>query len=394
MKILKYKGKTEEFILKQIEKEYGDRAIVLHTQKEEATGIFKWFKSSRFVTTVAIKDEMVETDKPEEKQEIVTEEETQKEEIQKIAELLKNEKAKEAAKETVQDNNENSYELLKSLKAELSQLHKEIGSLKQDEASTKDSLKEWAKEQMLNLGIKKEVCQKLLENVETEDSEQFIRQLYSALEEMILTQSNPITSKVIFFVGSTGVGKTTTLAKLTARYVLDSQKKVVLFTSDTYRIAAVEQLKTYADILGVDIEVIYDEKDLPQYLEKWHHADYILIDTAGRSHKNEEQIKELDMLMQTVADKQVYLVLNATTTAHDMQNITRIYNQMTTDFDLIITKLDETDEIGNIVNISYFCKHPIRYVTVGQNVPADIEVFDKDIFITQLLGRISNGSGI
>lgn len=395
MKILKYKGKTEDFILKQIEKEYGERAIVLHTQKEEATGVFKWFKSPRFVTTVAIKDEAIEEiteEKQDMTEEVEADEQAQREEIQKIAQLLKQEKAQERMGESAKD--ETSYELLKSLQAELSLLHREIGSLKQTEEPMKDSLKDWANEQMMNLGIKKEVCHNLLETINTEDSEQFIRQLYSALEAMLLAKPEPTQAKIIFFVGSTGVGKTTTLAKLTAKFVLEHQKKVVLFTSDTYRIAAVEQLKTYADILGVDIEVIYDEKDLPHYLEKWHHADYILIDTAGRSHKNVEQIKELDMLMQTVEDKQVYLVLNATTTARDVQNITQIYDQMTTDFDLIVTKLDETDEIGNIVNISYFCNHAIRYVTTGQNVPADIEVFDKDSFITQLLGRISNGSSV
>ena len=164
-----------------------------------------------------------------------------------------------------------------------------------------------------------------------------------------------------------GVGKTTTLAKLTAKYVLEEQKKVVLFTADTYRIAAVEQLKTYADSLGVEIEVIYNEAELPKYIEKWRDIDYILIDTAGRSHKNEEQVKELKALMQHIESKQVFLVLNANTAARDVVTIVDTYAQAEAEFDLILTKLDETDEIGNVVNIAYYANKPIMYLTYGQN---------------------------
>lgn len=130
--------------------------------------------------------------------------------------------------------------------------------------------------------------------------EEMIRKIYSELEKSLREKEGKDLAQIIFFIGSTGVGKTTTLAKLTAKYVLEEHKKVVLFTADTYRIAAVEQLKTYADILGVEIEVIYNEAELPQYIEKWKHMDYILIDTAGRSHKNEEQVKELKALMKNV----------------------------------------------------------------------------------------------
>ena len=118
--------------------------------------------------------------------------------------------------------------------------------------------------------------------------------------------------------------------------------------------------------------------------------DYILIDTAGRSHKNEEQVKELKALMQQIENKQVFLVLNANTVARDVVTIVNTYAKAEPQFDLILTKLDETDEIGNIVNIAYYSDKPIMYLTNGQNVPADIKVFNKQEYITELLGRISN----
>ena len=237
MRILKFKGKTEEIVLKQIEKEYGKNAVIIHTQKEEKTGHFKWFKSPRIVVTVAIKEE------------------NDLEVINSNPSFVK-----PAIEETNQEvnptkENEASYQLLTDLKNEIGSLHQEIGELKRAPkviyrersitSSNANPLKAFIQDKLMNLGIKKEVCECLLETIEAEDSETFIRELYESLEEFFIEKKEEIdASQIIFFIGSTGVGKTTTIAKLTAKYVLDEQKKVVLFTSDTYRIAAVEQLKT------------------------------------------------------------------------------------------------------------------------------------------------------
>lgn len=287
------------------------------------------------------------------------------------------------------------------LKDQLNQLQREIGTIKQVQLEDKkdsdnDTLEadnkwlNYLKAKLVQLGLKEEICTQYLEGMSDESPEEMIRKIYSELEKSLREKEEKDLAQIIFFIGSTGVGKTTTLAKLTAKYVLEEHKKVVLFTADTYRIAAVEQLKTYADILGVEIEVIYNEAELPQYIEKWKHMDYILIDTAGRSHKNEEQVKELKALMKNVDKKQVFLVLNASTAAKDVVTIVNTYEKAESEFDLIITKLDETDEIGNVVNIGYYANKPIMYLTNGQNVPADIKIFNKDEYITDLLGRISN----
>lgn len=378
MRILKFRGKTEDIVLKQIEKEYGKNAIIIHTQKEEATGHLRWLKSPRIVVTVAIKEE-----NEEEETKLVKEQEVNREVDLKIADQQENE----------------SYMLLKELRQELGALHQEIGELKkapkviikeQNAMVPENRLAACIQEKLMNLGVKPEICDLLLASIEEEDSESFIRELYSNLENSLIEKEEGKLPQIIFFIGSTGVGKTTTLAKLTAQYVLNEQKKVVLFTSDTYRIAAVEQLKTYADILGVEIEIIYDESELPQYIEKWRHVDHILIDTAGRSHKNEEQVTELKALMENIKEKQVYLVLNANTATRDVKKIVETYEKAEAQFDLIITKLDETDELGNVINIGYYANKAIHYLTTGQNVPADITVFNKQAYITELLGRLND----
>ncbi len=165
-------------------------------------------------------------------------------------------------------------------------------------------------------------------------------------------------------------------------------KKVVLLTADTYRIAAVEQLKTYSEILGVNIETIYDNDDLTKYITKWQDADHIFIDTAGRSHKNLEQLAELKELLSKYEHKQVFLVLNFNTQYTDVQNIVNIYQDIADNFALIITKLDETDGIGNLLNMSYCAKRAIAFLTTGQGVPEDIEKFESLKYIKLLLGRV------
>ncbi|MDF2612671.1 MAG: flhF [Clostridia bacterium] len=372
MKILKIKGKNEEVVLSEINKEYGDLAVILSTQQEKETGIFSWFKSPKTVITVAIKDEGDALLKPEEKE---------------------SKESKESNMDTV------AYNVLLSLKDQIDSMQKSITDLNK----VKEQNNEWIgynesskivsvlKDKLLDAGIHQEILDIILRGIdEDNDTEIVVRSLYANIEELLkkglYSKKLP---KIVFFVGPTGVGKTTTIAKLTADYVLNRGKKVVLFTSDTYRIAAIDQLKTYGDILGVDIEIIYDENELSDTIQKWEQADHIFIDTAGRSHKNEEQIGDIKRLLGCVKEKQVFLVLNASTSYKDVKSIVNTYEEICKEFELIITKLDETDEIGNIINIAYYAKRPILYLTHGQNVPADISGFNADEYTSYLLGRIN-----
>ena len=161
--------------------------------------------------------------------------------------------------------------------------------------------------------------------------------------------------------------------------------EVGLITADTYRIAAVEQLKIYADILGIPVKVMYEIKGIYESLSKFKDKDVILIDTAGRSHKNKEQMKELKELIYTVKNKEIFLVLNI---GMDIENIVSVVNQydFVDDFKIIFTKVDESESLGNILNAKYYIDKKLSYITTGQNVPDDIEVLDVEKISEGLIG--------
>ena len=214
-------------------------------------------------------------------------------------------------------------------------------------------------------------------------------------QKMILKFGQPVTiplglerQRVIFFIGPTGVGKTTTIAKIASKLVVDHKKKVVLLTTDTYRIAAAEQLKTYASILDVPFRVVYTEDETMAAIKEFKDYDYILVDTAGHSQHNEDQKDSMAHFLRSVddsVDKDTYLVVSATTKYRDLLAIADAYSEFT-DYKLIFTKLDETTTLGNLFNLCMHTGASMSYVTCGQNVPDDIEVFSPQKVVKQLLG--------
>ena len=194
--------------------------------------------------------------------------------------------------------------------------------------------------------------------------------------------------RIVLFIGPTGVGKTTTIAKLAGRYCVEEKKKVALLTADTYRIAAAEQLRTYANILETPFRIIYTPEELQAAVEDYWDCDYIFIDTAGRSHQNTDQLekmKEMVAALKRPESYQVFLVLSATTKYRDLQKIADCYGKIA-DFELIFTKLDETEAVGNLLNMKLYTDAPIAYVTCGQNVPDDMEAFNPQKTVKQILG--------
>ena len=194
--------------------------------------------------------------------------------------------------------------------------------------------------------------------------------------------------KVVFFVGPTGVGKTTTIAKIASSFRVEHKKKVALLTADTYRIAAAEQLRTYANILEVPFRVVYTAKEITDAVEDFKEYDYILVDTTGHSPNNEAQCESMSDLIHSVdanASKEVFLVLSASTKYRDLMRTADIYKEIT-DYKLIFTKLDETTTLGDIYNLKLYTGATLSYVTCGQNVPDDIEYFNPQSTVKQLLG--------
>ena len=220
--------------------------------------------------------------------------------------------------------------------------------------------------------------------------------LAAVYQKIILKLGKPKTietgdkAKVIFFIGPTGVGKTTTIAKIASSFKIEKEARVAFITADTYRIAAVEQLNTYASIIDCPVSVVYSVEDMNKSLSEYKDYDLILVDTAGRSHKATEQMDELKTFIEEVAqradefDFECYLTLSLTTKYKDLKSIADKYDDV--DWAVIFTKLDETCSVGNILNIRMLTDRPLSYTTSGQNVPDDIEVINEQGVARQLLG--------
>ncbi|WP_238455572.1 flagellar biosynthesis protein FlhF [Desulfolucanica intricata] len=179
--------------------------------------------------------------------------------------------------------------------------------------------------------------------------------------------------KVLVFIGPTGVGKTTTLAKLAAQYTLFHRKNIAIITIDTYRIGAVEQLKTYGEIIGVHLEVVMTPEELHKSLIKHNDKDLILIDTAGRPSHNAAQVKELMEYIEVISyPRDIFLVLSATTKDRDLLKNFEGFGKIDIN-KIIFTKIDETQSLGSMLNVICHTNIPITYVTDGQSVPDDIE---------------------
>ncbi len=236
-----------------------------------------------------------------------------------------------------------------------------------------------------------EIKEKLIDTLDDEkqQSEVIVRNAIYNMLNGFLKEPEPFSfargKKVIIVIGPTGVGKTTTLAKLAANMVLTEKKKVGLITSDTYRIAAVEQLKTYSEIIGVPLSIIYTPGEISGAIENYGDKDIILVDTAGRSHKDKYQLMELKTLIKSSIDYEVYMVISATTKFSDCIEIIKNYSFLD-DYKLLFTKLDETSAFGVIANVAYITKKPVSYITTGQSVPDDIEIADNSKLINCILG--------
>lgn len=217
------------------------------------------------------------------------------------------------------------------------------------------------------------------------------RQLLTGMVESELHCSGPIRvlpqkKKVVALVGPTGVGKTTTIAKLAANFRLRDGIKMGLVTVDTYRIAAVEQLRTYAEIIDLPMQIVTSPQEMQRAMEAFSGMDLVLIDTAGRSPRDELKIQELKQLLEAARVDEVHLVLSLTSGLKSLQSIVR--NFAAADISsLILTKLDEADSLGSILSLNREVNLPVSYLTTGQNVPDDIEPAAHDRLARLILGR-------
>jgi len=192
------------------------------------------------------------------------------------------------------------------------------------------------------------------------------------------------TQKIVLVLGPTGVGKTTTIVKLAADFAVKQKKNVGIINTDTYRIGAQEQLQTYADILGVPLQVVYHTHELESALESMSDRDIIFVDTAGKRPGDEEHKKDLLDITRILKPEDVLLCLAATTSFASIMEMVDTYG-FVDNYRVLITKLDETKYRGSLLNISWYTQKPLAYVTTGQDVPNDIEVADIESIVKQII---------
>lgn len=425
MTIKKFQGKSKEEAIERAKAELGEDAVVMNVKEITSKGFFKAFKKSLFEVTAAVEEKETKMDagmafknmqKIHETINVAADEPIQIPAAAAPAEAIDQNKAEQSAIEFLKRNasllkkeggaDQRIEEKLENLQ---SILEKQLAVDKKKEPEEKEPVKQDARKSQ-NLSFIKVLYETLITN---EVNEKYVNQVIDELEKvnwngnsvdyilsnvyqkMILKFGQPRgidlvgkKPKIVFFVGPTGVGKTTTLAKVASKLKVEQGRKVAFLTADTYRIAAAEQLRTYANILDTPLVIIYSSEELNQGIEQLEDYDVILVDTAGFSHKNKSQKEDMKNLIQGVDpryDSEVYLVLSATTKYKDLMEIADVYKEIS-DYKIIFTKLDETTTYGNILNIKLYSEAEVSYITNGQNVPDDIELFHSQKMVKRLLG--------
>jgi flagellar biosynthesis protein FlhF len=366
----------------KIKSELGMDAVILNTRKIKKGGLFRFFKKPLLEVVAAI-DEPIEKTVPR-----VSREKQEHREQQEQPPIMAAPAKVTQQKDEISSKTESEFRELKEM---VTQLIKKVESIEKTESVQDELPEEKYKKILIDFDIQPSIAKKIIEIVQrqinlSDKNHETIMNAIKVIAREYLGDIKTIDTDIkekpahYMFLGPTGVGKTTTLAKIAARLALVDNKKVGLITADTYRIAAVEQLKTYSEILGIPLEVIYEADELGEALNKFSDMDYILIDTAGRSHKSKELQSDYDELTRYLSDVQIFLVLSMTTSYKDLKSIIESYHFLD-QYRLLFTKLDEANTFGNILNTRVLTGKALSYFTIGQSVPDDIEVADKEKII-------------
>ena len=361
MKIKKFSAPSMNECLMQVKKELGENAVILDSRKVRRGGPFSFLLDDLIEVTASTPDrnpppvkkvrdwtQLAQTAKAGVDKAVTSEEfEFLSDEIQGLKETV------------LQMADHMKFDKLPSLPRELETLHRNL------------------LDNGVEAGITNTLTQEMtlqLSGGEFEDRRLLVKTLRDRVGRVVRAAPTSIEGTrpwVIALIGPTGVGKTTTLAKMATHPALLGRKRVALVSADTYRIAAVEQLKTFASIAGIPMEAVYRPPDIRRSIDRFRDRDVVLIDTAGRSQNNRDQLKDLAAFIEYARPDEVHLVLSVSTRLDDQLDVINKFKAAGPQR-LLFTKLDETTNFGMILNVCFHERKPVSLLTCGQNVPDDI----------------------
>ena len=376
MIVKKFQALTEKEAVLKAQEELGSGAVVLNVKTLKQRGIFRLFKKDIVEITAALEEkdfvQKISQNKPRFRNNIGTNNPS--------INIVADEKLDVVSESTILEEKLDS--LHNSLRNQLnkeSDFEKAINEVTYSKQEEKKVVKE---KENSNFKFLQLIYTKLIDN---DVNEKYANLIISEIEGSLKKESNidsllsGVYQKIILKLGEP------------KPIVLGKKPKVAFITADTYRIAAVEQLNTYASIIDCPVDVVYSSDEIEECLRLYESYDLILVDTAGRTHKSDEQMTEVIDLLQKASntkdifDIEVFLTLSITTKYKDLVRITEAYKDVQ-NFKIIFTKLDETCCLGNILNLKLLTNAPLSYTTSGQNVPTDIEVINEQSLAKQLLG--------
>jgi flagellar biosynthesis protein FlhF len=377
LKVKKYTAPSMPEAMKIIREELGSDAVILNSKMVQTNGFLGFFKKRNIEVIAAIDPE------PSQPKEVLKEKMIEPPPV-KVAEFFPKAggptseelaaEIRELKRLMQQSSAGGSYRTNSSLPLPLKKVQEELAG------------------QEVDPSIIEELMEKLLVKWYKSDPEPDFNKVNGWLRELLTAKLGSaefggitFDHKIIHFVGPTGVGKTTTLAKIAAECVIKQKKKTAFITTDTYRIAAIDQLKTYADILDVPMEVCYTEEDFKAAVDTFKDFEVILIDTAGRNFRNPKYVQELKSLLDAESSL-TYLVLSLTSKQRDMEETIKQFSIVDINR-FIFTKADETSTFGPLLNIIDKTGKGAAYLTTGQNVPDDLVPAGPKIITGAIMGE-------
>lgn len=369
MKVKKYTAASMPEAMNQIRKELGADAVILNSREVQQGGFLGFFKKKNIEVVAALDPKPVHSKKA-------------------------NIQVESSSHNNRKDTHKVSHDVLHEIKDLKKMLEVQAKQNKEDFPP----LYQVAFQHLLDQEVDTQLATDLIESIkdknEHSQDDSSMDSIMNDLRAEITDRLHKIRSygitydkKIVQFVGPTGVGKTTTIAKVAAKIMLEEKKSIALITADTYRIGAVDQLKTYARILNVPLEVVYTLDDYQNAVNKFDSYDVILVDTAGRNFRDMKYVDELKEMLD-MKMVHTYLVLSLTAKPKDIIEIYDQFDHLPIDR-VIFTKLDETRQFGSILNVVLGKNIGIACMTNGQDVPEDLLGVEPENITNLLAGEIS-----